>query len=685
MRCRRFAIGFVLATALAALSAADTLYLRDGEQHPGTLKRMDAGRLWFDTADGVLAYPKAEVLKVQLQRARQYDDVETVAQITDPDLKACLEALPGRDTYPAAGYVTLLHRQTLDLRTEGVVKETVRHIALILQQRGEDVATTNVWYFEDADEPQVDFALTVTPEGRVLHLSDAALKSESLYSRLPEYQRLARLRFACKEPRPGSVIDVQYTVLRKRGGPFEPVFLTTVFNGEEPIERKEVVVRTPEGKPRILTSDLYAPEPVVAAPDGPAGTWRLTAPRHGLPTEPFMPPLAHIGPTLTLAETATWEDLGEAYARALADLPPLTEALSVRAKELAAAGGAEAIHNFVARTVRTVPVPQWHFRIVPHDPNATAQRGIANELDKNALYWRMLEAAGLEAQFALVRSRDAGPWPANTPSLGLFNRSAVYIPSQNAFTSVESDVLPFDVLPGPLQGAHALVLPYGADSLRLTQQPGPDGESDATHFEAALSGDGTLALTVTYTANGNGQAMYRSLKDLDEQALRNQLTQLAAYLHPSAVLESYDVSELSDISVPPVLTLHCRIPEYAVKAGDELLMFTLPAVSYSAHLVGRPAREFGLFWDHVTRETTEGRITLPQGYALYSLPGNVTIDSGVAAYRARLTANDGTVAFEDAYTLSVDEAPASAYAGYKQCLERRAGLARQRIILTRTK
>ncbi|HOF41524.1 MAG TPA: hypothetical protein PLD73_15750, partial [Candidatus Hydrogenedentes bacterium] len=98
MRCRRFAIGFVLATALAALSAADTLYLRDGEQHPGTLKRMDAGRLWFDTADGVLAYPKAEVLKVQLQRARQYDDVETVAQITDPDLKACLEALPGRDT-----------------------------------------------------------------------------------------------------------------------------------------------------------------------------------------------------------------------------------------------------------------------------------------------------------------------------------------------------------------------------------------------------------------------------------------------------------------------------------------------------------------------------------------------------------------------------------------------------------
>ena len=684
MTRKQFAMGCVLAAVAAAVSAADTLYLRDGEQHPGTLKKMSVDRVWFETPEGLLEYPKTDVLKVQLQRARQYDAVETVAQITDPDLKACLEALPGREAYPAAGYVTLLRRQTLDLRTDGVVKETVRHIALILQQRGEDVATTNVWYFEDTDEPRVDFALTVTPEGRVLHLSDAALKSESIYSRLPEYQRLARLRFACKEPRPGSVIDVQYTVERKRGGPFEPVYFTAVFHGQEPVERQEVVVLTPEDGARTIASDLYAPEAVVAAPDGQAGTWKLTEPRHGLPTEPFMPPLTHIGPTLTLAETASWEDLGQAYGRALTELPPLSGALTARAKELAAAGGAEAIRNFVARTVQTVPVPQWHFRIVPHDPNATAQRGVANELDKNALYWRMLEAAGLEARFALVRSREAGPWPANTPSLGVFDRSAVYLPAQDAFTTAESDLLPFGVLPGSVQGAQAMVFPYGTDSLRLTQRPEPAAEHDATRFEAGLSDDGTLALTVTYTASGNGQAAYRSLKDLDEQALRNQLTQLAAYLHPSAVLESYEVSDLADVSAPPVLTLRCRIPEYAVKAGDELLMFTLPAVSYSAHLVGRPAREFGLFWDHVATETTEGAITLPEGYAVYSLPGNVTFESEVANYRAQLAEKNGTVTFNDVYTLNVDQAPASAYPEYKQCVERRAGLARQRIILTRT-
>ena len=80
MTRNRFIVGVVLATVAAALAAADTLYLRDGEQHPGALKKMSVDRVWFETPEGVLEYPKTDVLKVQLQRARQYDEVETVGQ-----------------------------------------------------------------------------------------------------------------------------------------------------------------------------------------------------------------------------------------------------------------------------------------------------------------------------------------------------------------------------------------------------------------------------------------------------------------------------------------------------------------------------------------------------------------------------------------------------------------------------
>jgi len=394
-----------------------------------------------------------------------------------------------------------------------------------------------------------------------------------------------------------------------------------------------------------------------------------------------MPPLPYIGPTLTVAETATWEELAKAYGRSLTELPPLSDALVSRAKELAESGGAEAVRNFVARGIRTVPVPQWHFRIVPHDPNETAQRGVANELDKNVLYWRMLEAAGIDARLALVRSRGTGPWPENTPSLHLFDRSAVYLSSMKGFTSAQSDVLMFNTLPAALQGARAIVFDGEQHKLVQTQQSKPAEEQDSTRFKAQLNADGSLALSVTYTAEGNAQANLRGLKDLDEQMLRNRLTQFAAFLHPSASLEDYEISDLADLTVPPTLTLHCRIPGYAVTAGEDLMMFTLPAVSYSAHQVGRPTREFPLLWDHVTMETTEGNIALPEGYQVYSLPADVDFNSNVASYEASLSAKDGTVVFQDAYRLKVAEAPASAYPDYKKCLETRAGLARQRIIL----
>jgi len=234
--------------ALASVAHSDTLYLQDGEQHLGRLKSMTADSVVFEGRDGVKTWPKSEVSRIQLQRTRKYDDVETVDQITDPDLKACLEKQPTEQEYPADGSVTLFARHTFDLTTPGVVKDTVRTITKILRQRGEDAGSNNAWYFEDTDLPEIDFALTITPDGRVLHLSDDAVKSESIYAQLPMYRRLSRLRFACKEPRPGSVLDVQYTVIRKRPGGLEPFYSEEFFRDEAPILRKEVVVVAPAGQ-----------------------------------------------------------------------------------------------------------------------------------------------------------------------------------------------------------------------------------------------------------------------------------------------------------------------------------------------------------------------------------------------------------------------------------------------------
>jgi len=685
---RRFSAALLTALAAAFVASADTLYLRDGEQHLGRLREMTGDSIVFETRDGaVLTFPKADVNQVQLQKARLHDDIERVDQITDPDLKACIESQPAAADFPADGIVTLLERRTIDLREPGIVKDTNRTITKILQQRGEDAGSQLIFYYEDTDEPEIDFALTVTPEGRVLHLSDAAVKNESVYAALPDYRRLARYRFAAKEPAPGSILDVQYTVVRKRASDLEPFFAQELFRHEEPLLRKEVVVLIPAAREAELARHV---DPVKSAPvaesreekDGVVRlVYALEAPQPGILPEPHMPPRPYFASRVTLAETATWDDVAAAYKKALDAVPPMSDALKAKAVELAGQGGGQVIHDFIARSVRTLPVPHKNYRVVPHAPDDTVRRGMANELDKNFLYCRMLEAAGIPASFALVRGRDAGPLCGEVPSIRAFDRSAVYLDGDKKFTSVTSDVVPYGTLPAPVQNSPALVVDGNPATLATTQLSPLDKEKLATTFDSTLEPDGTLDLEITFTGDGNTGAWMRSMKTLNREQLRNQLQQIASSLHHAAVLNDFNVTDFADLAVTPAITLDLTIPGFAVKAGD-LLLLNIPGVMYDAGDVGRPTREFDMYWSQVVSETTSGVIRLPDGLRPYAMPENVKFDSGTVAYQAAVKPNGQTIEFTDAYQLKTPAAPSEAYPDYKKCIESRANLARQRIILT---
>ena len=680
---------FLLTVCLSAMP--DTLYLRAGEQESGRLEKMTPDAVVFKGAGGEKTLPIADVTSIQLQQPRLFDEVEKADQITDPDLKTCIENAPSDKDYPADGSLTLLQRRIYDLSTPGVVKETSRVITKILRQRGEDVGSVNVWYFDDTDTPSVDFALTVTPDGRVLHLNDAALKNESIYSRLPEYRRLSRLRFACKEPRPGSILDVQYTVVRKRDLVLEPFYADELFLDESPLLRKEVkVILPPEAAgdwKRCINLEIRpAGTDVIGltTTDNPkALVLGLSQPQPGVIREPLMPPFTEFAPRATLAVATTWKDVSKAYAAELAKIPPPSDALKAKAEELAKQGGPRAIYDFIVRNIRTVPVPQTSYRLIPHSPDETAKRGIANELDKNFLYCKMLEAASIECSFAIVRSRGQGPISDAAPSIRALDRSAVYLTKDERFSNVSSDLLPYESLAGDLQDVPALLVVPEAADLSRTRPPSIKDELQTKHFQGTLSQDGALELSVTYAGAGNSAVGLRSLKDLDEQEMRNQVQQIVSAIHPAGVLKDYNTTELANLDAAPELTFNCSIPGYAFKAGEDLMLFNLPLVDYEAGDVGRPTREHDLFWPQVSQSLCEGAVTLPKGFKVYSMPKGVKFNAPTVSYRARLTKKSAAIHFSDQSGIKLQQAPKAAYADYKHFKELRADLSRQRIILSR--
>jgi hypothetical protein len=676
---------------IAPIAAPDTMYMRAGEQEAGTLEKMTADSVTFKGHDGEKTVQKSELASIQLQQARQHDDIENAAQITDPDLKACLENQPDEKAYPADESLTLFSRESYDLSESGTAKETNRCITKILRQRGENAGSVNVWFFEDTDSVKVDFALTVTPDGRVLHLDDAAVKVESIYANMPTYRRLSRVRFACKEPRPGAVLDVQYTVIRKRDPVLEPFYNEEAFRSDTPILHKETHVVFPEAVndmgTKYVNYQVVSPEPnlidVSMSEGGKELVFRLTKPMPGYISEPLMPPIKEFAPTVTITAATTWIDMSKAYAEILEKVAPISDGLKSKAVELAKTGGPAAIHDFVARGIRSVPAPQLRFRFTPRAPDEIVKSGVANELDKNYLYFRMLEAAGIDSSFALLRDRNLGCLSEAAPSFRALNRAAVYLRGEKRFSSATSDIVSYKTLEGELQDAPALPICKDGSDIVRTQSPALEDEVETRRFSASLAEDGSLDLALTYLGTGNSEMGLRALKDLDEQQMRNQMEQIAASVHPGAKLSKFKTTDLADLAVPPEITLSCSIPGFAFKAGEDLMLLDLPLIQYDAGDVGRPTREYALFWANESREICEGVIRLPKGFKAYSLPKNLKTSSKYVSYRAKLHAGKGEIVFKDQSDVKALTAPREAYGDYKEFKEIRAHLSKQRLILTK--
>ena len=692
-------------------STADTLYRRDGEQAQGQLKSMTTDSVIFATRDGEKTFHKTDVMRIQLQQPRQFDEIDRADQITDPELKACVANSPSEKDYPADGVVVLYQQRVVDLTTPGVVKETVRTISKVLRQRGEDTASVTILYFEDTDQPAIDYALTVTPDGRVLHLDDAALKNESLYAQLADYRRLARLRFVGKEPRPGSILDVKYTIVRKRDAQLEPFYMEEAFQGTAPIVHKELLVRIPAAREGELTVDassyllggwkckrsLFAiscskpdahpciEETRTVEGDTVCRTWRLTTPQPGLVEEPNMPPLRNFAPVVTLALRSSNEEIAKTFGDVLAKRPPLPDDVKQKAIALAQEGGARAIYNHVAKTIRTVPVPQTQFRMTPHPAADVIKRRVGNELDKNAVYYQMLEAAGIPCTFTLIRDRRQGRPPLMVDSIREYGRSAVYLPQEKKYVTTFGDVFSFDTIPADFQSAYALPITASKANAEWITCEMPEKEKVASNVDAVLSAEGNLEMTVTYTAIGNAEAAFRAMKDLDEDQFRVQMQQMAGTLHPAAILKDYKKTDFADLNVAPSLTLTCSIPGFATKAGDDLMLFNLPGLEYNAGDVGRPDRTLPLFFPHVTSESSHVAVRFPKGYNVYAMPDNIKTKSPLVTYQGRFKKTHDTIEFDDAYRLKANSASKEAYPAYKHCHEMRAEIARQRIILTKTK
>ncbi len=667
----------------ASPARADLVVLRDGHEYQGTLLRATASDITFrrsGSATDETVWPRAAVLRVRLQQQREWDGIPQADAIPDPELQELRRDLPALAArHATATVLILLERTAVQLRSAQTWTEDERFIGLMLKEEGERITVRRHFFRKDAGTFAIRHAVTIRPDGAVLHLDDNAVQEESPFATLPVYDRVTGSRFAFPEGKPGNLFDAAVHSERVTPVPDQPFFGEYLFGGEDPTHRAEVEILVPPGVP-FRWQMVNDPEEVVThtaetTAGGVLHRWRrLDAPR--LLPEPLQPPVADVVPRLVVtASERSWEELAGTAADAIraADAqfpelppPPATDAAG--------------IWDAVSRQIEEIPLPPSVTGFRPADPRETLRLRRAAPLDRCYLFYRWLKAANIpDVEWTWLRPRAAGRPAGGAPSLLAFQTPAVRLARNGGGAAAVA--VPGDdrgtLAEDTLQNTGALFLDP-AHGLTPAAAP-PDAPVPGLDRVVRIDFDraGNAAVRDTLTFRGERARELRAWRSLTAEEIRLRVERLARDINARATGIHHELrGDIAANTSPLELALTYTIPGFA-DVRPELACLNLPWLAADASVTGRGERRLPLFWEGPAADSVTVEIGVPEGWRRAAGGDDLTLDRPPLKLQALTAAAEGgRTRFTVRQVRDTLAAPAADYPAFKAAVEQRAALGR---------
>ena len=343
--------------------------------------------------------------------------------------------------------------------------------------------------------------------------------------------------------------------------------------------------------------------------------------------EPRSPSWSEQGAYVHVSNFATWQELGKWYADLIRPQFELNGELQRVASEIVAEhpnrlDRVEAIDDLVLKRTRYVALELGEYRFKPYPVTQTFARGFGDCKDKSSLMVALLRAAGIDAEIALLRTRELGEILPQPASASMFDHAVVYVPEFDLWLDGTAEFARLRELPVEDQGVMALTINLdGSTALRRTPTSSADDNYSRRTIDARLEANGTIHFSgATYVRGEDAPELRRELEPTDSKLgyVRDRLSQV----------------------LPAVEVRHVELPDTATEAvslsfDGDLAAFrgkhsaTLPSSwmkrNYVETLTPTVERTQELRLDAPWTTEEEVHIQLPPGARVVTLPKNEKI------------------------------------------------------------
>jgi cellulose synthase operon protein C len=467
------------------------------------------------------------------------------------------------------------------------------------------------------------------------------------------------LRFWSAQP--GDTIEIDYVLEpTTEYNPYGRYFASLyVFRDTLPVMNKRVVVQAP---PSLA---LTAVEHDVHSTSDAANTWVWeTHNLEAMHNEPSAPGAIENSAYAHISTIGSWKELGEWYSKLVApqmELSPEMRAYSRRLQneQRDPRDRMNAIYQFVTRQTRYTGLEFGVYSYKPYPVSQVYTRHFGDCKDKASLMIALLRASGIQAEFAMVRTRAMGHIDPNAISVSLFDHAIVYVPQFDLFLDGTADFAEPGELPDTDQGAMAVtVSEKGIATVRTI----PVLENNAQHRDlaAVVSTDGTLKLNGRVDVAGAGAAHFRR---------ESQNTELQRAELMRTLGDSFSSLKLANTAASSDAIQFSGQSQAKLQGKTLSLRSTLADTALQRQFATLNTRHEQLVLQPLSSLSEEFRFQLPAGAQLGALPEDAVVQTPFGNAEIHFTAQNGSLTITSEIHVSATKVEPQEYADFRHFCE----------------
>jgi hypothetical protein len=181
------------------------------------------------------------------------------------------------------------------------------------------------------------------------------------------------------------------------------------------------------------------------------------------------------------------------------------------------------------------------------------------------------------------------------------------------------------------------------------------------------------------------RAYWKSVRD-DERAAR--MTEYVNSLSPGALLETFTLSDINNLSEPLSMVIDYALPKHAVRAKD-LMYLRLPTLEREYPEVALETRKYPLQYMTTEERDLEIDLKIPEGFRAAWLPPPLEISNAYVEFKASYqevgsssAADGGVVQYRETFRRLQRIVPVQDYDVYRDALRTISAFSKNEVFLT---